>query len=199
LLEARLDEHGELAIPVLRLPEQVEWRERLAEVRRLSMCQQRVLLLKAVGLSYAEIAAQQPLRPAHVVGDCVEEDGGRSERARNGGPAISFCSLLLPQARRISLDAQNYCRSPNSRVGEGRPTPGIAFMLARHAWTSRPASASERASVPSVLPHRGSRRVSTTHFNRSCAAAQSCRDAWGLAGLCFEATLRASRYLRLVG
>lgn len=61
-LEARVDEDGELQVPspAPGPEEQVEWRERLGEVSRLPIRQQRLLWSKAIGLSYREIAARQP-------------------------------------------------------------------------------------------------------------------------------------------
>jgi len=61
-LDARVDQDGELNIPSPTAGpyEQVQWRERLAEVRRLPPRQQRFLWLKATGFSYEEIAAQRP-------------------------------------------------------------------------------------------------------------------------------------------
>jgi RNA polymerase sigma factor (sigma-70 family) len=60
-LEARVDEDGELRIPspAPGPHEQVEWRERLGQVRQLPIRQQRLLWLKAVGFSYEEIAAEE--------------------------------------------------------------------------------------------------------------------------------------------
>ena len=59
-LESQLEEAGELNVPALTPSphEQVEWHEQLAQVRRLPIRQQRVLWLRAAGLSRREIAAE---------------------------------------------------------------------------------------------------------------------------------------------
>jgi RNA polymerase sigma factor (sigma-70 family) len=62
-LEGRLDDDGELNVAdVTPGPhEQLEFRERLDLVRRLPDSQQRLLWLKAIGLSYEEIASEAAL------------------------------------------------------------------------------------------------------------------------------------------
>lgn len=62
-LEGRVDEDGELNLPDggPGPHEQVEWHERLALVRQLPVRQQRLLWMKAIGLSYDEIASDAGL------------------------------------------------------------------------------------------------------------------------------------------
>jgi RNA polymerase sigma factor (sigma-70 family) len=68
-LEERLDEDDDLAIasPLPGPHEQTECRERLAQVRRLPLRQQRFLWLRAVGYSYEQIAATEPRLTERIV------------------------------------------------------------------------------------------------------------------------------------
>jgi RNA polymerase sigma factor (sigma-70 family) len=62
-LDRELDEDGELTVPAATpsTEELAEWREQIALVRGLTERQQRLLWMRAAGLSYEEIAVESEL------------------------------------------------------------------------------------------------------------------------------------------
>jgi RNA polymerase sigma factor (sigma-70 family) len=113
-LEAAADAIGELTAPALGVGpvEQVEQKERLGEIRQLPERQQRLIWLRAAGLSYVEMAAytgesvrtveRQILRATHRIREGHERCASADER--NAIPIAA--AFTGPQTRSRSPDAR---------------------------------------------------------------------------------------------
>ena len=111
-LEATAEEAGELPVPS-RLPgpaERAEFRERLAELKRLSDRHRQIVWLRAVGLSYAEMAAytgdtvrsveRQIARATARIRE-ISEQRERWQQDREPAPEVTGPMRAVPRGRSI--------------------------------------------------------------------------------------------------